>query len=537
MIGLSPEEWNDIKKGPASKAPAPKQGNSVIDQALAAEGVQGRAADFVRSIYQQESSSGGNTKTSNRGAVGGMQIIPSTFKLVANPDWDINNPVDNARAGIRYAMRQWNASRGNPAVAAAGYYGGDGGRVKAAQGVAVNDPKNPNAPNTLEYGQQVAARMGSSAPAAMPAPSTGPGTLASGARGLVQGATAGFSDELAGAGGAVGNAMNKTGVKPTAMMMTPFIGTTISALMVLAGSKSKDESIADTYARIRDSERKANAEAKGANPGTYNASQILGTLLPAYLIKNPAALGAVNAAGNSEADTIGGLAKDTAVGAAIGGVTGGASKLVGTGVQKIGDKLGNEAIDRVISAAGPATGIVKSTLGGATAGAGAGAAGGAGWAISSGQVDKIPEYAWNGAVGGAAVGATGALKSGAGNKIASEIYKRTGDANMGTGLVNSAATTAAKTVGNAAQANIGSSEPAREAGGDVMDWIKNVVGMDTPAGEQNLPHSFRNKMEADAAAVREGLKDGRPSPDVPNIIREGGNEYLVTPSGRRVQLN
>jgi len=105
MIGLSQEEFDAIKKGATSKAPASKQ-SSVIDQALAAEGVTGRAADFVRSIYQQESSSGGNTKTSNRGAVGGMQIIPSTFKLVANPDWDINNPVDNARAGIRYPGRR-----------------------------------------------------------------------------------------------------------------------------------------------------------------------------------------------------------------------------------------------------------------------------------------------------------------------------------------------------------------------------------------------------------------------------------------------
>ena len=38
---------------------------------------------------------------------------------------------------------------------------------KARRGIAVSDPRNPNAPNTLQYGQQVAARLGKTpAPAA-----------------------------------------------------------------------------------------------------------------------------------------------------------------------------------------------------------------------------------------------------------------------------------------------------------------------------------------------------------------------------------
>lgn len=130
-----------------------------LEMALAAEGVSGPVAELARSIYKQESSSGKNTKTSNAGAVGGMQILPGTFAGVADKDWDINDPTQNARAGIRYAKQMLDAAGGDPALAAAGYYGGPGGLEKARRGVAVSDPRNPKAPNTLQYGQQVAARM------------------------------------------------------------------------------------------------------------------------------------------------------------------------------------------------------------------------------------------------------------------------------------------------------------------------------------------------------------------------------------------
>lgn len=133
--------------------------NSLFEEALAAEGITGQLADVARSIYMQESGGGRNTKTSNAGAVGGMQIIPSTFKSVADKGWDINDPLLNARAGIRYLKQLDKQAGGNPVLTAAGYYGGPGGLEKARKGIAVSDPRNPKAPNTLEYGQQVAARL------------------------------------------------------------------------------------------------------------------------------------------------------------------------------------------------------------------------------------------------------------------------------------------------------------------------------------------------------------------------------------------
>lgn len=140
----------------------PWESDPVVDPfeaALAAEGVSGRLAQIARSIYEQESSSGKNARTSNAGAVGPMQVIPATFQRVAEPGWDIGNREQNLRAGIRYLKLLEKKAGGDPALIAAGYYGGEGAIPKAREGQAVRDPRNPRAPDTLQYGQQVAARV------------------------------------------------------------------------------------------------------------------------------------------------------------------------------------------------------------------------------------------------------------------------------------------------------------------------------------------------------------------------------------------
>lgn len=133
---------------------------SPMDAALAAEGVSGPLAEVARSIYAQESGSGKNTTTSNAGAVGGMQILPGTFREVADKGWDIDDPIHNARAGVRYIKAMAERVGGDPALTAVGYYGGPGGQDKAKKGVAVSDPRNPKAPTTLEYAEQVVGRLG-----------------------------------------------------------------------------------------------------------------------------------------------------------------------------------------------------------------------------------------------------------------------------------------------------------------------------------------------------------------------------------------
>ena len=138
--------------------------NNYFDVALQAEGLTGPLADFARSIFRQESGGGKNTKTSNAGAVGGMQILPGTFNSVADKGWDISNPYHNARAGIRYIKNMNTLAQGDLKLTAVGYYGGPGAINKARKGIAVSDPRNPHAPNTLQYGEQVVARMGGKNP-------------------------------------------------------------------------------------------------------------------------------------------------------------------------------------------------------------------------------------------------------------------------------------------------------------------------------------------------------------------------------------
>lgn len=135
-------------------------GSQLFDKALDQEGITDplRRA-FAKAIHAQESSGKINARTSNRGAVGPMQVRGPAWKDVATPDMDPSNPFDNMRAGIRYAMKGFEASGGNPVLAGAHYYGGKGGMNKLIAGTEVSDPKNPNAPTTAGYGRAIADRM------------------------------------------------------------------------------------------------------------------------------------------------------------------------------------------------------------------------------------------------------------------------------------------------------------------------------------------------------------------------------------------
>ena len=132
---------------------------SPLDIGLHQEGITGPLADIARSVYHQESSSGRNTTTSNAGAVGGMQILPGTFAEVADEGWDINDPIQNARAGIRYLNKMYELGGNDPRLAAIGYYGGPGAIQAAKAGQSRSDPRNPQAPDTFQYADQVLARI------------------------------------------------------------------------------------------------------------------------------------------------------------------------------------------------------------------------------------------------------------------------------------------------------------------------------------------------------------------------------------------
>ena len=131
-----------------------------FEQAAAAEGIVGTPLyDIAHATFGFESGWDPNA-VSNRGATGLAQVMPATFNEIADKGWDINNPVQNLRAGIRYLGRGYKASGGDPALTGAYYYGGPGGMQAAMNGEARYDPKNPDYPSTLEYGQRLANAVG-----------------------------------------------------------------------------------------------------------------------------------------------------------------------------------------------------------------------------------------------------------------------------------------------------------------------------------------------------------------------------------------
>lgn len=133
-----------------------------FEHALQVEGASPELADLARSVHQQESGGGARTTSAaatNSGVVGPMQMKPSTFAGVADPDWDVNDTYQNRRAGIRYLKERLDAAGGDARLAAAGYYGGPGGQAAAAKGQARFDPKNAGMPSTLQYADQVTSRL------------------------------------------------------------------------------------------------------------------------------------------------------------------------------------------------------------------------------------------------------------------------------------------------------------------------------------------------------------------------------------------
>jgi hypothetical protein len=74
---------------------------------------------LARAIYEQETKSGKNVKTSPAGAKGHMQLMPRTAAALGVKD--INNPFQNIEAGVKYIAENFSRFGGDPAMAAAAY--------------------------------------------------------------------------------------------------------------------------------------------------------------------------------------------------------------------------------------------------------------------------------------------------------------------------------------------------------------------------------------------------------------------------------
>lgn len=152
-----PQDQTPVVREPTAVAPAAASATQ--------SGAGGDFEAFKQAIFGQESRNGAvdTSRPNYAGALGKGQILESTFnglkaqgKIPADYDW--RNPAHNEAAAVAYMQEAWQAAGGDPRKAAAYYYGGP----KAIAGGQINtyrDLRNPRAPDTHGYADQVVARM------------------------------------------------------------------------------------------------------------------------------------------------------------------------------------------------------------------------------------------------------------------------------------------------------------------------------------------------------------------------------------------
>lgn len=132
--------------------------------------------------------------------------------------------------------------------------------------------------------------------------------VGSAVRQFVQGASSGFSDELAGLAEGAGRAVGLKGVGgPVKDISRDDNGPTLDMDQLKAA-----------YKLGRDHERAALAKDSRDNPATSAMANFAGMVASPANKLNPAAAGAAMGLGNSDAEDLGGMAKDTATGGVLG---------------------------------------------------------------------------------------------------------------------------------------------------------------------------------------------------------------------------
>jgi Transglycosylase SLT domain len=141
-----------------------KTGKSEAMDIMATRPMQfsGSSDDVWKSIFQQESSSGKDLRTSSTGAMGPGQIMPNTFKQWAKPGEDIRNYDDNVAVSKRIVESYHKQFGGDPARIATAYFSGPGNVAPAGSSTPWKVNKSDGRTSTSEYVQQVIGRMGGS---------------------------------------------------------------------------------------------------------------------------------------------------------------------------------------------------------------------------------------------------------------------------------------------------------------------------------------------------------------------------------------
>jgi hypothetical protein len=114
--------------------------------------------NLALAFWSQESGRNGNSKDSPKGAVGGFQVMPDTYKGMMGSYVGQRDPWNNMEAGLRYiAYGQKTLGTTDPELLAAGYHAGyDRADLKAGKIPDTSDGMI----KTADYARQVATRVG-----------------------------------------------------------------------------------------------------------------------------------------------------------------------------------------------------------------------------------------------------------------------------------------------------------------------------------------------------------------------------------------
>lgn len=108
----------------ASRGPSSAEVGAIIDRTARQYGFHPR---FIKAIAYQESG-WNNRVVSSAGAIGIMQVIPSTGQFVSSylvgRRLDLHDPEDNVLAGVAFVAHLWKLTGGSPEKTLAGYYQG-----------------------------------------------------------------------------------------------------------------------------------------------------------------------------------------------------------------------------------------------------------------------------------------------------------------------------------------------------------------------------------------------------------------------------
>ena len=150
-----------------SEAPAAKGDEQSYDiDSIIAERDAGNLAPLIKSIYEQESSSGkvNTSKENYAGAKGPMQVTRKTFNDMRKSglipeNYSFDNPSHLAEAGVALIQDLARRYNNDPGKIAAAYYGGPDAVKDGEISRSRRDPVNPKAPTVGEYTDKVLSRL------------------------------------------------------------------------------------------------------------------------------------------------------------------------------------------------------------------------------------------------------------------------------------------------------------------------------------------------------------------------------------------